>query len=280
MVGLLILHSKKSFQHLLGIRSLKELETSYWIEESEKQSEIEKQHELQNLLWEQELEELLVDKSFPLDPLHDHLGKANLWSNQLRQNPLENEKNKKLDENKELEEKSFQSVIFKKKLVALLPEKHFASAASSQLLGNEAWEKYREASEEIRFDNVRGKELSQELRRAQLDCKELRSASLRALCPSNFEDNSLQQATFKEESFTASTFPEKSFDKSSFADSSFTEETFAKNSFTESSLTKNSFAERLEKEELRQDQLLREHLLREQLLREQLGGQDLQPSNC
>ena len=67
------------------LENLEELETSYWIEESEKQSEIEKQHELQNLLRDQELEELLVDKSFPLDPLHDHLGKENLWSVQLQQ---------------------------------------------------------------------------------------------------------------------------------------------------------------------------------------------------
>ena len=44
--------------------------------------------------WEQELEELQVDESFPLDPLHDHLGKENLWSDQLQQNTLA-EKNKK-----------------------------------------------------------------------------------------------------------------------------------------------------------------------------------------
>ena len=191
-----------------------------------REEENEKQEELQILLWEQELVKHLADKTS--------------WVDQLQKNLSENEKNKQLDENKELEEQNFQSLIFKKKLVALLPEKHFALAASSQLLGNEAWEKLKEASEEISFDNVRGKELSQELRREQRDCKELRSASLRALCPSNFEDSSLQEATFKEESFTASTFPEKSFDKSSFADSSFTEETFTKNSFTKSSLTPSS----------------------------------------
>ena len=43
--------------------------------------------ELQNLLWEQELEKLLVDKSCPLDLLHDHLGQEHLWTNQLQQIP-------------------------------------------------------------------------------------------------------------------------------------------------------------------------------------------------
>ena len=45
--------------------------------------EVEKPQELRNLLGDQELEELLEDKSFPLDHLHDHLGKENLWSVQL-----------------------------------------------------------------------------------------------------------------------------------------------------------------------------------------------------
>ena len=163
-------------------------------------SEIETQEELPNLLWDQELEKHLADKSS--------------WVDQLQKNLSENEKNKKLDENKELEEQNFQSLIFKKKLVALLPEKHFALAASSQLLGNEAWEKYREASKEISFDKVSDKKLSpQALRREQLDCKELRSDSFRALCPSTFEDSSLQEETFKEETFTESTFPEKQLRK-------------------------------------------------------------------
>ena len=210
--------------------------------------EVEKPHELRNLLGDQELEELLVDKSFPLDHLHDHLGKENLWSVQLQQNLLENEKNKKKKKKKkkkQLETKnefhqSFENMILKK-LVALLLDGHFAKAASTQLLGNEAWAKYREASQKIIFKKTLGdKVLPHQLRREQLDCKELRSASLRALCPSNFEDSSLQEATFKEESFTASTFPEKSFDKSSFADNSFTEETFTQNSFTKSSLTPSS----------------------------------------
>ena len=149
--------------------------------------EIEKHTELPNLLWDRELAKHLADKSS--------------WVDQLQQNLSEDEKNKELDKNKKLEEKNFEQMIFKKKLelinefhqslifkklVALLLEEHFASATSSQLLGNEAWEKYREASEEISFDNVRGKELSQELRREQRDRKDLRSASFRALCPSTF----------------------------------------------------------------------------------------------
>ena len=84
--------------------------------------EIEKQHELPNLLWEQELEELLVDK----------LLSNNAWSNQLRQNLSENEKNtkndvKKLETNNEFHQ-SFENMILQK-LVALLLEWHFARAA-------------------------------------------------------------------------------------------------------------------------------------------------------
>ena len=45
---------------------------------------------------------------------------------------------------------SFENMILKK-LVALLLESHFAKAASTQLLGNEAWAKYREASQKIVF---------------------------------------------------------------------------------------------------------------------------------
>ena len=181
------------------------------------------------------------------------------WTDQLQQNLSENEKNKELDKNKKLEEKNFEKMIFKmnleifnefhqslifKKLVALLLEEHFASAASSQLLGNEAWEKYREASEEISFDNVRSKELLQELRRGQRDCKDLRSASLRALCPSYFEDSSLKEETFEEETFTDSTFTKKSFETSSFTESSLTESSLTDSSLTENSFTKSSLTKK------------------------------------
>ena len=104
----------------------------------------------------------MVEKSCPLDLLHDHLGQDHLAKVQLQQNLLENDSKKKL-ENTELEkksfDKSFQSLILEK-LVALMPEKHFALAASSRLLGNEAWEEHREASE-INFDKVGDKELLQ-----------------------------------------------------------------------------------------------------------------------
>ena len=198
---------------IFGDQQLEEFEKKNL--ETCREQENEKQEELQTVLWEQELEELLVDKSFPLDLLHDHLGKENLWTNQLRQNPLEREKNKKLDENKELEEKNFQSLILEK-LVALMLEKHFALAASSRLLGNEAWEEHREASKEISFDKVGDKELLQELRREELDCKELRSDSFRALCPTLFEENSFPEETFSTTSLGKETFKENSFEESSF----------------------------------------------------------------
>ena len=63
--------------------------------------EIEKHKQLPNLLWDQELEELLTNKPFQLDqlqeynPQQDQLGKNNDWSIQLQQNLSENEKNKK-----------------------------------------------------------------------------------------------------------------------------------------------------------------------------------------
>ena len=57
-------------------------------------------------------------------------------------------------------------------LVALLLEKHFASAASSRLLGYEAWGKYREASEDS-FEKLGDKELlQQELRRQELGTRQ------------------------------------------------------------------------------------------------------------
>ena len=60
--------------------------------------EIAEKDELFQTVWEQELEELLVDQSFPLDHLHDHLGRDNLWSAQLQPNSFnEKNKNNKLD---------------------------------------------------------------------------------------------------------------------------------------------------------------------------------------
>ena len=132
------------------------------------------------------------------------------------------------------------NLIFKKKLVALLLERHFALAASFQLYGNKAWKKLRVASNEISFGQLIGaKELHQQLRREQLDCKDLRSASFRALCPSNFEDDSFTEETFKEE-----TFPEESFDESSFEAASYKDSSLKESSFEDSSLEESSFEER------------------------------------
>ena len=64
------------------------LSSSFW------KTEVDKNNELSQTVWEQELEELQVDESFPLDPFHDHLGKENLWSDQLQQNKLEKNKKK------------------------------------------------------------------------------------------------------------------------------------------------------------------------------------------
>ena len=223
---------------------------------------------LTNLLWDHEKEELLTTKSFQLDQpqqqQQDQLEKQ-LWSIQLQQNLFENEldinKKKKNKKEKKLENKNeFHQSLYFMELVALLLEKHFASAASSQLLGYEAWGKYREASEDS-FDKVGDKELLQEeLRREELGCKDLWPAYLWALCPDSFEENSfteetfantsLGKETFTESSLTTSSFTESSLTQSSLTENSFSENTFLKNSFSEDSFAKKNFEEELCKEDL------------------------------
>ena len=198
---------------------------------------------LSTLLWEQELAELMVENSCPLDLLYDHLGQDHLEKVQLQQNLLENDSKKKL-ENRELEkknlDKSFQSLIYEK-LVALLLKRHFALAASTQLLGNEAWKKSREASE-ISFDKVGDKELLQEeLRRDKLGYKDLWPAYLWALCPNSFEKNTFPEETFANTSLGKETFTERSFTTSSFTESSVTESSFTERSLPTSSFTRGSF---------------------------------------
>ena len=79
---------------------------------------------------------------------------------------------------------NLENLIFQKKLVRLLLERHFALAASFQLLVHKARKKFRGASLEINFYNKRrDKELPQQLRREQLDCKDLRSATWWAFRP-------------------------------------------------------------------------------------------------
>ena len=192
-----------------------ELSTTFGQKELGKKNEFHK-----TFLWDQELEELLVDKTCPLDPPYDHLGQEKLWSVQLQQNLLENDEQKEL-EDQELQEKnfhkSFQKKIFLKKLDALLLEWHFAKAASHQLVGIKAGEKHREASKEIGFDKVGDKELLQEeLRREELGCKDLWPAYFRALCPHSFEENSFTEETFSNTSLGEETFKESSLTTSSF----------------------------------------------------------------
>ena len=208
-----------------------------------------------NLLWDQETEELLATKSCQLDQpqqqQQDQLEKQ-LWSIQLQQNLFENEldinknkknKNEKKLENKEFDKKNFQSLIYKK-LVALLQKKHFASAASSQLLGYEAWGKYREASEDS-FDKVGDKELLQEqLRRQELGYKDLWPAYLWALCPDSFEDTSFTEKTFANTSLDKESFTDTSLDKESFTDSSLTKSSFTESSLAENTFSKKSFAKK------------------------------------
>ena len=175
----------------------------------------------------------------------------------------ENEKHNELEKNNEIE-KNLENKIFKKKLVPLLPDRHFASAASFQLFGYKAWKEFREASLEILFSKTtRDKELRHQLRRAQLDYKTFWSGSFKALCLSSFDDNSFADSSFTEESFKEGSFDDSSLEEetfsnnslgeetfydssledSSFQDSSFEESSFAENSFEESSFAANSFEE-------------------------------------
>ena len=136
------------------------------------------------------------------------------------------------------------NLIFKKKLVALLLERHFALATFFQLYGNKAWKKLRVASNEISFGQLIGaKKLHQQLRREQLDCKDLRSASFRALCPSSFEHPSFSESTFEDQTFKEETFKEETFPEESFEDSSLEEETFSESSLEDSSFDKSSLEE-------------------------------------
>ena len=153
---------------------------------------------------------------------------------------------------------NLENLIFKKKLVRLLLERHFALAASFQLLAK-AWKKFRGASLEISFYNKRrDKELPQQLRREQLDHKTFWSASFKALCLSTFDGNSFKEETFEEETFS----------EESFEDSSLAEKTFSESSFED---TRRD----LLRQQLRRQPLGRQHLLRAQLRQEQLGREQL-----
>ena len=109
---------------------------------------------------------------------------------------------------------NFANLIFKKKFVALLLQRHFASAASFQLFGYKAWKEFRAASLEISFYNKRrDKKFPQQLRREQLDHKALWSASFKALCLSTFDGNTFKEETFKEETFTEENFADSSLEE-------------------------------------------------------------------
>ena len=89
------------------------------------------QFQLQNLLWDQELEKPLVAKSFPLGSFHAHLGKEQLQPDQLSQNLLEIENQKKKLANKELEKKSFDKKSFQPDSFDKMPEGAFRQQLSA-----------------------------------------------------------------------------------------------------------------------------------------------------
>ena len=133
---------------------------------------------------------------------------------------------------------SIEDEIFNEKLVPLLLQWHFAKAASFQLDWHEAWKKYREASKKTVFEKWKDKARPHQLRREQLDCKDLRSASFKAFCLSTFDGN-----TFTEESFKESTFNEETFKEATFQEETFKEETFPEESFEDSSLKEETFSD-------------------------------------
>ena len=156
-----------------------------------------------------------------------------------------NLKNNELEmHNQKLEKKNLENKIFKKKLVPLLPDRHFALAASFQLFGYKAWKEFREASLEILFSKTtRDKELRHQLRRAQLDYKAFWSGSFKALCLSSFDDNSFADSSFTEETFKEGSFDDSSLQEETFSNNSLGEETFYDNSLEDSSFQDSSFEE-------------------------------------
>ena len=243
--------------------------------------EIAKNLELANLLWDHELEELLTTKPFQLDQpqqqQQDQIEKQ-LWSIQLQQNLSENEldknkkKNKKkLQTNKQFSEKNFQSLTLEK-LVALMPEKHFALAASSQLLGNEAWEEHREASKEISFDKVGDKELLQELRREELGCKDLRPASLlQGTLPNQLRREQLHRIDLCQHQLGQRDLQREKLANKQLHKQQLDTEQLDKEQLQREQLDK----EQLQREQLDKEQLQREQLDKEQLHREQLDKEQL-----
>ena len=142
-------------------------------------------------------------------------------------------------------EKNFENMIFKKKLVPLLLDRHFALAASFQLFGYKAWKEFREASLEINFyKKRRDKELPQQLRREQLDYKAFWSGSFKALCLSTFDGNNFKEETFEEETFTEESFADSSLEEETFSESTFEDQTFKEETFKEETFPEESFEER------------------------------------
>ena len=210
-----------------------------------RKQENEKQEELQTILWEQELAELAAHKPLQLDQLQF---KSSYSTNELekKKNKNDQKKNKKL----EIKNEFHQSLYFTK-LVALLLEKHFASAASSQLLGYEAWEKYREASEDSFDTEWETKNFHKSFEENSLTAKTFgQTASGHFAQPASkrtasqketFSNTSLGKETFKESSLTTSSFTKSSLTASSLTRSSLTENSFLENTFLKNTFSKKSF---------------------------------------
>ena len=230
------------------------------------------QFQLQNLLWDQELEELLVAKSFPLGSFHDHLGKDKLEPVQLPQNLLENDEQKKLA-NKEFDKKNFDKKSFQPDSFDKIAEGAFrqqlladsfpAASQHRQLLRNSLSQQsvakaasLQEFSPAYSHRASGRKILSQEeLREAQLADKNFyqttfAAASLqtrtsaRQLQKEQLYEENLPEHSFKAlclSSLEENSFTKNSLTKSSFTDNTFEEHSFKENSFSENSFEKNSF---------------------------------------
>ena len=198
-----------------------------------------------NFLWEQEtVEHLEFTQKLRNKELVENLADTTSQVDQLQQNLFENKKKKKLPTIQELENKNFENMIFKTKLVPLLLDRHFALATSFQLYGYKAWKEFREASMEIIFYKMmRDKKLRHQLRREQLDYKDLWSGNFKALCLSNFEDSSFADSNLEEETFEEGNFEDSSLEDSNFEENNLEESSLEQNSFEESSLEQSSLEE-------------------------------------
>ena len=170
------------------------------------------QFQLQNLLWEQELAELLVAKSCPLGLFHGHLGQEQLLPEHLSQNLLEIEKKKQKLANKELEKKNFEKNSFQPDSLDNIPEGAFRQQLSA--------------------DSFSAASQNRQLRNSLAKQSAAKAASLHELSPAYSQGASGKRALSQKELQEAQ-LADKTFDQNTFAADSLQTRTSARQRQTE-----------------------------------------------